>query len=494
LDTELTNPFTFVPENTLTFRDRMLRDTFTIAERMVFITILFVAVATFIIGDTNSKWLQGTLIIVGMLTMFILKAHEQTHPFFVDLLWTKFWLITAPAWSFMLLYLIGLFQNPIQTIEIDGTTWSALVDHSRWVPITADASNTWASFFSFFAVYLLATLTFIVPKSRTFFESALPLLCTIATALGIFGLLQASFEANNVLFTNGTGRTDFFAFFPYDGHWAAFATLWCTVCVAMSLHGAYTNGTESYLNSRAPWFLAGATILGFSGLWIEARWPAICLLFTYAAMLLCVGLKFTRNKKDPDKFIITIGSFIAAMVAASAAVYRFVDTSTLTANTDQLYLAASELFKEQPLFGWGFNSFNKLLPFYGEGTLLLNHYQRAQSDVLQFASEFGLFGIVLIVALLGGLFVRYLKVSSKHPLSKYMLFGCIGLIGLSFVDTPFYSPAVFFSFWIILLSAIRWTDLNSNDADQVDARVVVVADESERKVPVFKGHHPEKLR
>jgi hypothetical protein len=216
-------------------RDKLLRDNFTPAEALLFGVTLIMASMVYWIGDPRSFWLLGSLLILGSLTPVILKTHEQTHPFFIDLLWPKFWICTAPAWIFLLQFIIGLTQNPLGTLALGELTFNIVQPVNIWRPSSAANSSTWLTIFGFVAIYLLTNTLYIVPKSRSYFERILPWLCSGAVLLGVFAYIQKGLGLTKPLFTSGTGANDFFAFFPYDGHWAAFASLWCCACFAMAL-------------------------------------------------------------------------------------------------------------------------------------------------------------------------------------------------------------------------------------------------------------------
>lgn len=478
-----------MPQDPLYIRDRLLRDNFTIAERIVFSVILCTATATFWVGSPYSSWLLGALIIVGSLSVFILKTHEHTHPFFVDLLWPRFWVISAPMWWLLLHFICGLIQHSTNSIELVNTKWSTLNHPVNWLPVSNSDGYTWYRMFSFSAMYLLAMTLFIVPKSHSFFQRMLPLLCLGATLVGLLGFIQMSFELKSPLFTEGTGRDDFFAFFPYDGHWAAFAILWTAVSFSMALSLSTQGNDQAYINSKGPWYLAGGSLLGLSGLWVDSVWPAACLLISYSILLAFVSIHFVRASKDKDRILIALGTGIVSIIAGACGALRLIQSKNFAETATRLRHAGIEMFLDRPLWGWGLNGYEKILPFYADDQLFQGRYQSAHSDFIQFLAEFGIIGLAPAFLLTLGLFIRYIRGKHEFYLTNFMLFGCISLLVLAFFDNPFFSPAVFFSFWIIFFSALRWGDLSRNKIDQVDARVIVVSKETERKVPIFDGQY-----
>ncbi len=445
------------------------------------------------IGDPRSFWLLGSLLIIGGLTPVILKTHEHTHPFFVDLLWPKFWICTAPAWALTIQFTIGLTQNPLSTLTIDKTIFHTVDPINIWHPTSAADTTTWLTILGFSATYLILTSLYIVPKSRSFFERILPWLCFMAVLVGVFGYIQKGLGLTEPLFTNGTGAADFFACFPYDGHWAAFASLWCCACISMALLSTRYDDSLIFIHSIGPWYLTGGTLLGASGFLVKARLPAAILLLTLSAMLLIVTFDFLANSKDTHKKTIAISSGLAACLSFAGGIFRIFQGNAYSVDATALRIAAYDMFKENPIFGWGIDSYGKLLPFYSNDILLGQKTERASSDLLQFLAEFGIFGFLLLLGFLTAFILRYIRGRHNIRLTNHLLLGCGTVLLLSLCDTPFMSPAVFFSFFVIFFSSLRWAEISRNKIDEVDApRPQLVTPASHRRVPFFNKPYQEK--
>ena len=100
--------------------------------------------------------------------------------------------------------------------------------------------------------------------------------------------------------------------------------------------------------------------------------------------------------------------------------------------------------------------------------------KRACSDLIQALAELGIIGTTVIPLLCAGLLVRYLCGGPSIRLTNHLLAGCFCLALLAFVDSPFMSPAVFLSFFVLFFSAMRWADLSRHKIDEVDAKVALV--------------------
>jgi hypothetical protein len=466
-------------------RDKLLRDTFTPAETSLYCLVLITANVAFWLADPRSFWLLGFFLIAAALTPVILKTHEHTHPFFVTFLWPKFWLCTAPVWLFLLQFATGILQRPLGTMSFDGREFVRFtVPPHDWLPVSTAAETGWLTALGLCSIYLVAIGLFLVPKSRAFFERLMPYLCLGAVLPALFGYIQTGLDTSKPLFTKGTGAADYFGFFPYDGHWAAFAILWTSACISMALLTTRYDDSPPFIESTGPWYLAGGTILGASGFLVEARWPAVLLMLTYASMMMLFAVNILRFKRDPNRSIIASCSILVAVGMLAAGLFRLFQADDTPVVAESLRRAAWEMFSDRPLFGWGIDSFSYLLPFYGSDLLLAENYERAGSDILQILAETGLFGFVPPLIFFCFLVGRYLRGRHNIQLSNQLLTGLTVVLVLAFVDSPFMSPAVCLSFSILLFTALRWGDISRNRADEVDAPAPnLVTPKSLRRVP-----------
>jgi hypothetical protein len=364
---------------------------------------------------------------------------------------------------------------------------------SIWWPTTAADSHTWITVLGFCAAYVATTLVFIIPKSLSFFERTLPWLCLSAVIVAAIGYIQKGLNLEVSFFTKGTGQTDFFAFFPYDGHWAAFAALWCSCCMAMALLSTRYDDSPEFVNSVGPWYLTGSILLGATGLLVESPIPAAVLLYTLAAMLLIFSVDFLLKSKDTHRTPIAISSGLFACLCFAAGLYRLLQGIDLQNHNGNLRSAAYDMFQASPIFGWGADSYGKILPFFSSDDFVGMQAERASSDMLQLAAEFGLVGLLLVVCYFFYFMIRYLSGQHDIRTTNHMLVGCFAVFSLSALDSPFMSPAVFLSFFFIFFSAMRWADLSRNKVDEVDAqRPQLVTPESQRRVPFFNKQYREK--
>lgn len=460
---------------------------------MLFWLVAIFAAATFINGDPRSFWLLGGLIILGALAPAVLKTHEYTHPFFVDKLWPMFWCCTIPVWAVLIQLIAGLLQNPLSPFEMDGKEYLQLNPISIWQPTAAGSNDVWITVPGFCAAYIVALMCFLIPKSRAFFERLLPPLCAGAVGIALLGYLQRGLDVSAPILTKGTGHSDFFAFFPYDGHWAAFATLWCTTCFGMALLSTRYEDSPIFIRSRGPWYLTGGALLGATGFLIVNPIPAVVLLLTLSIMLLIVAINFMAESKDPNRHAIGITSGLAACFCFAASIFRLFQKEAPAEGIGFLRKAALDMFEANPVFGWGPESYARILPFFANDQLAGQRFDRAGSDLLQLLAELGVFGALIAFAFFALFLYRYLAGTHNMQLTNHLLLGCAAVVILAAWDSPFMSPTVFFSFFLLFFTAMRWADLSRNKIDDIDAaRPKLVIPAGRRRVPFFTKAYKEK--
>ena len=86
--------------------------------------------------------------------------------------------------------------------------------------------------------------------------------------------------------------------------------------------------------------------------------------------------------------------------------------------------------------------------------------------------------------------LEYLRERRNVVLSRHLLIGCAGVVVLAFFDSPFMSPAVFLSFFIVFFSAMRWAKI-SRIEDSLDTKPRLVISDKERGVPIFTGEYKD---
>ena len=132
----------------------------------------------------------------------------------------------------------------------------------------------------------------------------------------------------------------------------------------------------------------------------------------------------------------------------------------------QLYSDTWQLAAQQPVFGWGLGSYDKILQLTRPRPLEPNRqyehsYVDAHSDWLQSITEVGAVGTMLLI-LCAWWPLRSSRAFRFAGVLPAYLFGGCGLIVLyAAVEFPFGNPAVIIAFWLCFFGAIQYVRLSS---------------------------------
>jgi hypothetical protein len=481
--------------NQLHEREILLRDSFTHAELATYIMILTAVGASIILADPRSFWILGFYLILAPLSVANIKFHEIVHPFKIENLWIRYSLLIIPAILISLHYIVGTIFPANETFELNDKLYYILNERSKWLPSSIQQTKltTTITFFAFISIFLVSLNLFIIPKSRYFFNRLLSKLCLLAVLAALFGYFQKLLGLTKVTFSYGTGQNDFFAFFPYDGHWAAFACLWCGACIALAMQAIHNDRNQDFSQTSGPWYLAGAVILGGTGLIVQANGPGAILLIVLSGLLLATAVQFIRANIHQNINSITLICTLTSCVLFAAGIFRLFGNPALAEKIALPRQTAFELFLERPFFGWGFESFTHVAPFFNKDTLGNQVHLSANSDALQLLSEFGLFGCLIIAALIIILTLRYLLKRKESPLCNHLLVACVGVLVMALIDSPFMSPLVTLSFGVLFMSALRYADIEHFETDQVDIKTPqLIAPQKDRRIPFFTEEQNER--
>ena len=138
---------------------------------------------------------------------------------------------------------------------------------------------------------------------------------------------------------------------------------------------------------------------------------------------------------------------------------------------------------DSPIFGWGMNSFHKLVPFYNNPYIINQLGEHNSSGVRNLLCDYGLIGVMIMVTYTITLFFQYILRKQKNPVSEVLFSGLFLIIILSFFNNPFSSIPVVFSFWLIGFLSIRWAQIASSPADEVDTRRNLMISDKLRNIP-----------
>ena len=466
---------------TLNIRDIALRDLFTASEKLNFFALFVLFITLTCNFDNRSIWTSCFVLVIGTSSLINIKIHELVHPFIIDKLWSKLLYFNLPVISLLIIYLLTALGNCIEPISINGFAFLEFKKPETIFSTNVAFKDNWILFLSTISLFTISTHLLLIPKSLYFINKLLAWFCN---SLFLMIVLAYIFKAGNFakpLFTAGTGQSDYFFYFPYDGDWAAFALLWIYASYAISVI-EYEKSDRKFTQTKAPFYLVLCTVLASTTLVIQESVSSLFLSFAFVHICFLAYRYFKKENKPalkligPYIFLLGIGSTLKGL-------YTFSQLNAHDSVIENLKKSGFEMIADSPLFGWGINSYQTLAPYYNDASLLNHNFEAIPSSIINFLCEFGFIGTIIICLLPIILYYRYLKKKQNNSFSNTLFFALFLISLLSFFDHPFYSIPVAFSFWIIGFLAIRWAQLIYHRPDEVDTGENLITSDQLRKVP-----------
>ena len=464
---------------TLNIRDIALRDLFTASEKLNFITLFVLFIIVTCNFDNRSIWTSCFVLVIASSSLINIKIHGLVHPFVIDKLWSKLIYLNLPVIFLMIIYLLTALGNCVEPISINGFSFMELRKPENIFSTNVTFKNNWILFLSTISLFSISTHLLIIPKSLYFINKLLSWFCNSLYLMIFAAYVLKAGNFAKPLFASGTGQSDYFFYFPYDGDWAAFAILWIYVSYAISII-EYEKNDRKFIHTKAPFYLILCVLIGSTTLVIKESVSSLFLSF--ALVHICyltyryfkkeneLGLKFIK----PCIFLLGIGSTLKGL-------YTFGQINVHSSLIEKLKDSGFEMIADSPLFGWGINCFQALAPYYNDASLINNRYEAIPSSIINFLCEFGFIGTIIICLL--PIILYYLYQKKRNSFSDTLFFPMFLICILSFFDHPFYSIPVTFSFWIIGFFAIRWAQLIYDRPDEVDTGENLITSDHFRKVP-----------
>jgi O-antigen ligase len=276
--------------------------------------------------------------------------------------------------------------------------------------------------------------------------------------IAALGLFQASLGTER-LFGLVPAKGGHFASFGYPNHAAAFLVFAACCCAGLFAEACLAPANGRRLSRLLGWSLALALCVAAvhasrSRAGILASWLACA-----ATVFILVRASWHRFRPAGRVDLILAGIVLAlavVLLGGRSMLHEFRKGRLPRSASggdwlgDRLVLAdhAVRMMKDHPWFGTGGWGFRHLLPVYAPAERLkwtrVPGRANVHCDPLQFASEFGLLGVALLLACLCLLIrpVLALTLGAQDALALLCGLGLLLIAGHSLIDLPFRHPAI----------------------------------------------------
>ena len=349
------------------------------------------------------------------------------------------------------------------------------------LPSTAHAATSREHLWLFDAIYLSCFNLALAIRRRQALRLLLVVAVGNAVLLSVFGTFQKLTSDGLYFGRVPSPNARFFATFVYGNHWAAYLVLLIAACVGLIFYFTRRDNDRQFSQSPLAMSIIGLLLMAITPLLAGSRAGTLLVILLLGTALVQALLRIRRGRSVPGAsaalpvtglvvcVVVAIGS--AAYLGRSALQERWQDTqgqwqSGMLGERLSLYSDTWHLATEQPAFGWGFGSYDKVLQLIRPRPLEANRqyehsYVDAHSDWLQSLAEVGFIGTALLSLcgvwpLLSSRALRF-----AGPLPAYLLGGCGLILLYAAVEFPFANPAVMIAFWICFFSALQYVRLSS---------------------------------
>jgi O-antigen ligase len=378
--------------------------------------------------------------------------------------------------------------NPSWRFVTDAKSWWLVAtDHNPFLPSGVDApfarSNPWRAMVIFGSPWLLACSVWVGFLRRQSYRLLFGAIVLGGALLAFLGLLQQMTGADRIFWAyRAPNEAQFMASFIYRNHAGAYFNL--LLALAAGMAAWHWRRVERNLEGMGATVAFGfaAALIGIAVIFSASRMSIVLLIaFTLVAALAQALRPVSDTGGRPRRrwivfaiaatCILGIGlvSFAANDVWARFATLVANPTATLQYRT-LARKAAGEMFHDRWVFGWGAGCFRYGFPLYAQrypeiyytGLAGRKYWEHAHDDLLEFPLELGAVGMIPVVAGLGFAAWRLFRARFwRNPVSLCAAAACVLTMVHAWVDFVFQSPAIVATWAVLLVGAIRWSELES---------------------------------
>jgi O-antigen ligase len=388
----------------------------------------------------------------------------------------------------MLAYVAIQGANPSWRFVADQSSWTLVpIQHDAWLPTGVDApflrSNPWRAFIILASLWLLVCSVRVGFLRRQSFRILFVALIANAGLLALLGMAEQVTGTERIFWSYLPSNPAFAASFIYRNHAGAYFDL--MVALATGLAWWHFRRTRRLLEGPGK-TVVFAFFAAFIGIMVisSASRMAIFVMLLFAALVGCSFIaQFFRREgernllQDWGVVLTALGGCLAVgfiAIRADAVWGRFAElASDPGASMSERALvrhAAGQMLGDRWLFGWGAGCFRYFFPIYAQhyppiyeyANGLRKYWEHAHDDLLEIPIELGVAGLLPLFAALGiGIVGLWRRRFWRNPVSYCLIAACLLTAVHAWLDFVFQCPAVLLTWAVLLVSASRWSEIDT---------------------------------
>ena len=395
-----------------------------------------------------------------------------------------FWL----GLGFLAYITIGALNPAWERVSTNLVWFIRSKEHIDWLPTSIEAPfarmNAWRMLVIYGACWLVVCALWTALTRRAAVQTILTVVVSNGLVLALVGIIQKMAGAKKILWFIASPADYFHATFVYKNHAGAYFNLLLVVTLGLAVWHHVRSLRRLERSSPAPVFAFGVVVIG-ACVFMSGSRTAMMLVAGYLVVALVVYLIW----RGRDRSAVTnpaVSGLLAcgtALFIAAAAYFLNLDhsidqiqnvfgagrkaaiDSRVTART-----ATFELFKDQPVTGWGAGSFRHAFPLHQQNypeifrgpDRLVYFWDHAHNDYVQVLAELGIMGALFPLLALLWLVTKLCRLGAlAQPAFLLMLLGFGLTLAHAWVDFPLYNPAILTTFCAVWILVTRWAELET---------------------------------
>jgi hypothetical protein len=396
--------------------------------------------------------------------------------------WPFFW-----AGVVLLGYIAVQACNPSwRFVASAGAWWLVPMPHVAWLPTSVAApfarSNSWRTLVIVGSLWLLACSVRIGFQRRNAYRFLFAVLIANAALLAAFGMAERISGTARIFWAYVPANADFVASFIYRNHAGAYFNLMIALASGLALWHLQRVQRRKENPAKTIVFAFSAGFIALMVVYSSSRMAIFLLAALGAAITVISGLTWWYRDSDGARGREVAGGLavIAACLAIGAIALRddavwsrlaelANDPAATMADRTVVRQAAEKMLADHWVFGWGGGCFRYGFPLYSQHypsiyqfpSGLRKYWEHAHDDLLEIPIEFGAAGVLPIaLALAYGVPALLRRRFWANPVCPPLLVGCVLTLAHAWLDFVFQSPAVLFTWTVLLVGASRWSELD----------------------------------
>ncbi len=362
-------------------------------------------------------------------------------------------------------------------------------EHISWLPTSVKAPfalmNAWRMLVLYSACWLLVCALWTAITRRVSAQAILTALVANGVVLSLLAITQKMAGAKMMLWFIKVPAAYFHGTFVYKNHAGAYFNLVLVVALALAIWHHVRSLRRLERGSPSPVFAFGVVVVG-ACVFMSGSRTAMLLLAGYLVISLVAYLIWrSRNRGAASNPAVSgLVAVLTVGLVAGMAYFLNLDNSIdqikkLTTERGhkaavesrvQARTATYELFKDQPLTGWGAGSFRHAFPIHQQNypdifranNRKVFFWDHAHNDYVQALAELGIIGVLFPVLALLWLLIKLCRLGALAQPSFLLLTLGLGLtLAHAWVDFPLYNAAILTTFCAVWILAARWAELET---------------------------------